>query len=271
MKKPLLGATALALCAVFSSVAYADFTLNILHINDFHSRFDLITGSNYDCNAEDDAAGDNFQGSIVVDVAGERIGIIGATTEDTPEISSPGKDVEFTDIVQYVRGASEALDADGVNKIIVLSHIGYTADMDMAATLPLLDVIVGGHSHTLLSNTDEAAIGPYPTMVTNPEGVEVLVVQAIQYGKHLGDIAITWDDNGVVTKAEGEPFLVDASVAGNDDFKTQLADLATPLAEAMNVVIGTSAGPIEGSREIRRATECEMGNLVAEAMLDRAA
>lgn len=368
MKRLLLGATALTLCAGFSGAAYADFTLNILHINDFHSRFDPITGSDSNCNAEDDAAGecfggiarlktiiddtrakyaggnslllsagDNFQGSlyyttykskvvsdffnqmgfdvvatgnhefddgpeefmkfieaaefpiiggnfdvtrdpnlagkikgsIVIEVGGEKIGIIGATTEDTPEIASPGDNVEFTDVIQYVRGASEALDAAGVNKIILLSHIGYTVDMDVAAALPLVDVIVGGHSHTLLSNTAEGAAGPYPTMVKNPDGVEVPVVQANQYGKYLGDIAITWDDNGVVTKAEGEPFLIDASVIGNEDFKTQLAALAAPISEAMDVVIGTTTAPIDGARESCRAVECQMGNLVADAMLDR--
>jgi len=370
MKRHLLGATALAACLGFSGAAYADFTLNILHINDFHSRFDPITGSNSDCNAEDDAAGecfggiarlktiiddtrakyadgntlllsagDNFQGSLyyttykskvvsdffnqmgfdvvatgnhefddgpeeflkfidaaefpiiggnfdvsrdpslagkikgsfVIEVGGEKIGIIGATTEDTPEIASPGPNVEFTDVIQYVRGASEALDAAGVNKIILLSHIGYTVDQEVAAALPLVDVIVGGHSHTLLSNTAEGAAGPYPTMVTNPDGVEVPVVQANQYGKYLGDIAVTWDDNGVVTKAEGEPFLIDASVTGNEDFKTQLAALAAPIQEAMGVVIGTTTAAIDGERTSCRAMECQMGNLVTDAMLDAVA
>ena len=370
MKNRLLCATALTLFVGFSGAAHADFTLNILHINDFHSRFDPITGSDSNCNAEDDAAGecfggiarlktiiddtrakyadgntlllsagDNFQGSlyyttykskvvsdffnqmgfdvvatgnhefddgpeefvkfieaaqfpiiggnfdvtrdpslagkikgsIVLDVGGEKIGIIGATTEDTPDISSPGDNVEFTDVIQYVRGASEALDAAGVKKIILLSHIGYTVDQDVAAALPLVDVIVGGHSHTLLSNTDEKAAGPYPTMVTNPEGVEVPVVQANQYGKYLGDIAITWDDDGKVIKAEGAPFLIDASVTANDDFKTQLASLAAPIAEATGKVIGNATADIDGARESCRVVECQMGNLVADAMLDRAA
>ena len=62
MKKLLLGATALTLCAGFSSAAYAEFTLNILHINDFHSRFDPITSSDSNCNEEDDAAGKCFGG-----------------------------------------------------------------------------------------------------------------------------------------------------------------------------------------------------------------
>ncbi|MBN9332690.1 bifunctional metallophosphatase/5'-nucleotidase [Devosia sp.] len=369
MKKLLLGASALTLCAGFSTAAHAEFTLNILHINDFHSRFDPITGSDSNCDAETDAkgecfggiarlktiiddtrakyadgnslllsAGDNFQGSlyyttykskvvsdffnqmgfdvvatgnhefddgpeeylkfieaakfpiiggnfdvtkdeglrgkvrgsIVLDVGGEKIGIIGATTEDTPEIASPG-DVEFHDVIQYVRGASEALDAAGVNKIILLSHIGYTEDLNVAASLPLVDVIVGGHSHTLLSNTAEGAAGPYPTMVTNPDGVEVPVVQANQYGKYLGDIAITWDDNGKVIKAEGEPYLIDASVTANEDFKGQLQTLLGPIEEMTSKVIGSTTEKLQGAREVCRVQECTMGNLLADAILDRVA
>src|SRR5690606_8984383 len=167
------------------------------------------------------------------------------------------------DVIQYVRGASEALDAAGVNKIILLSHIGYNQDLEVAAALPLVDVIVGGHSHSLLGSMD-GAVGPYPTMVANPAGVEVPVVQANQYGTYLGDIDITWDDNGVVTQAEGEPFLIDASVTGNEDFKSQLAELAGPIEEAMGVVIGTTTEAIEGSREVCRAMECSMGNLLAD-------
>ena len=233
------------------------------------AKFPII-GGNFDVTRDENLRG-KIKGSIVVEIGGEKIGIIGATTEDTPEIASPGDDVEFHDVIQYVRGASEALDAAGVNKIILLSHIGYNEDMQVAAALPLVDVIVGGHSHTLLSNTAEGAAGPYPTMVTNPEGVEVPVVQANQYGKYLGDITITWDDDGKVIKAEGEPFLIDATVTGNEDFKSQLADLAAPMQEAMAVVIGKATADIDGSRETCRAQECEMGNLVADAMLDRVA
>ncbi len=369
MKKILLGATALALCAGFSSAAQAEFTLNILHINDFHSRFDPITGTDSNCDAETDAAGecfggiarlktiiddtragyadgnslllsagDNFQGSLyyttykskvvsdffnqmgfdvvatgnhefddgpeeflkfieaaefpiiggnfdvtrdphlagkikgsyVIEIGGEKVGIIGATTEDTPDIASPGEFIEFNDVFEYVRDTAAALDAAGVKKIILLSHIGYTVDLQLAADVPLVDVIVGGHSHSLLGSM-EGAVGPYPTMVKNPDGIEVPVVQANQYGKYLGDIAVTWDDNGVVTKAEGQPFLIDASVTANEDFKGQLAELAEPIAELTSTVIGTATDKLEGSREVCRAMECSMGNLLADAILDRVA
>ena len=130
---------------------------------------------------------------------------------------------------------------------------------------------MGGHSHTLLSNVAENAAGPYPTMVTNPDGVEVPVVQANQYGKYLGKLTVTWDDNGVVTAAAGEPVLLDKAVVPDDGFLAQVAERGGPIQEAMGVVIGTATEAIEGSREVCRAKECAMGNLIADAILDRVA
>jgi hypothetical protein len=49
----------------------------------------------------------------------------------------------------------------------------------------------------------------------------------------------------------------------------RVAELAAPIEELKVKVIGESADAIEGSREVCRAMECPMGNLVADAMLDR--
>src|SRR6218665_1687455 len=62
MKKLLLGATALALTAGFAGAAQAEFSLTILHINDFHSRFESITGTDSTCNAEGEQKGECFGG-----------------------------------------------------------------------------------------------------------------------------------------------------------------------------------------------------------------
>lgn len=370
MKRVLFGASALVLTAGFAGPVQAEFVLNILHINDFHSRFESITGTDSTCSAEGESkgecfggvgrlktaidqkrdalkgagenvvllsAGDNFQGSlyytkyksrvvtdffnqmdfdvvatgnhefddgpaefakfietaafpiiggnfdtskdptlkgrppgvIVINVGGQQIAIVGATTVDTPEISSPGPTVAFQSVAEYVKGAVGALEAAGINKIIVLSHIGYTVDQDLAAAVPGVDVIVGGHSHTFLSNTDEKAAGPYPTLVKNPDGVDVPIVQAGSYGKYLGDIRITWDDDGKVLSAEGAPILLDVKVTPDEGFVAKVAELGVPLESLKAEVIGTATAPIEGAREICRAMECSMGNLVADAMLDR--
>src|SRR5690606_5370054 len=105
----------------------------------------------------------------------------------------------------------------------------------------------------------------------NPAGIEVPGVQANQAGKYLGDIAITWDDSAVGTKAEGEPFLIDASVTANADFADQLQELLGPIEELTSTVIGTATDKLEGAREVCRVQECSMGNLLADAILDRVA
>jgi 5'-nucleotidase len=205
----------------------------------------------------------------VIDFGGEKVGFVSVLAEDTDETSAPGDNVQFEDILVSLRGQVAGLEAAGVNKIVALTHVGYTVDQEIAANVAGIDVIVGGHSHSLLSNTDENAAGPYPTMVNSPDGTEVPIVTAYSYAKYLGDLAVTWDDNGVVKTAEGEPMLLDASVSPDEGYKARLAELSEPIEASMSEVIGTTTAAIDGARETCRAVECQMGNLVAEAMLDR--
>src|SRR5690606_18943111 len=137
-------------------------------------------------------------GTHVMEIGGEQIGFVSALAEDTDETSSPGDGVEFEDVFESLTAQVESLEAEGINKIIALTHVGYTIDMEIAANVPGIDVIVGGHSHTLLSNTDEGAAGGYPTLIEGPGGNEVPVVTAYSYGKYLGDIVVTWDAEGNV-------------------------------------------------------------------------
>lgn len=370
MKRLLLGAAALALTTGFPGAAQAEFSLRILHFNDFHSRFESITGSDSTCNAEGEAkgecfggiarlksaidtrraaateagenvvlfsAGDEFQGSlfyshyksaivsdflndldidvaatgnhefddgpeelakylaavehplvggnfdtdaepllagklpgvIVLNVGGEKIGVIGALAEDTVDTSSPGPNVKFLNVVEYVQGASTALAEGGVNKVILLSHVGLPADERIAAAVTGVDLIVGGHSHTVLSNTFEGAAGPYPTVVANPDGVDVPIVTAGAYAKFLGDLEVVWDDDGNVTSAKGDPLLLDAAVVPDPDFVARVTEAGLPLEELKAQVVGNAAAAIEGDRTVCRAVECSMGNLVADSMLDR--
>ncbi|AIC28934.1 5'-nucleotidase protein [Rhizobium etli bv. mimosae str. IE4771] len=213
--------------------------------------------------------GDRIKPSLVLDVGGQKIGIVGAVTNDTPELSSPGPNVTIEDDVQTITAAVQDLKGQGVNKIIALTHVGYPRDLAFIAKIPDVDVVVGGHSHSLLSNTDPKAEGPYPTMVDNPGGYKVPVVQAASYSKYLGDIVVNFDDNGVVKDAKGDPILIDSSFTPDPAVVTRVAELAKPIEELRKKVIGASEGPIEGDRKVCRVKECSMGNLVADAMLDR--
>lgn len=213
--------------------------------------------------------GDRIKPSIVLDVGGQKVGIVGAVANDTPELSSPGPDILIGDDVATTTAAVEELKKQGVDKIIALTHVGYPRDLAAIAKIPDVDVVVGGHSHSLLSNTDEKAEGPYPTMVDNPGGYKVPVVQAGSYSKYLGDLVVTFDDNGVVKAAKGDPILVDSSIKPDQSVLTRVAELAKPIEELRSKIIGKTEAPIDGSRDNCRAKECEMGSLVADAMLDR--
>lgn len=213
--------------------------------------------------------GDRVKPSLVIDVGGQKIGIVGAVANDTAELATPGPNITIAEDVAKISEQVQKLKQEGVNKIIALTHVGYPRDLEFIAKIPDVDVVVGGHSHTLLSNTDQKAEGPYPTLVDNPGGYKVPVVQAGQYSKYLGDLKVVFDDNGVVKESKGDPILVDSSFKPDDATLKRIDELKAPIEALKAKVVGTSEGPIEGDRKICRVKECSMGNLVADATLAR--
>ncbi|MDD3313453.1 5'-nucleotidase C-terminal domain-containing protein [Pseudodesulfovibrio sp.] len=153
---------------------------------------------------------------VVLDYAGERVGVVGLTTADTRFTSSPGPGVTFADEAASARAAVAGLTAMGVNKIILLTHVGLARDEQLAAEVPGVDVIVGGHSHTLLG--DGAKLGalglnpaaPYPVKVKGPDGGDVPVVTAWKWARVLGRLDVTFDDKGRVTACAARPLLLAA-------------------------------------------------------------
>jgi 5'-nucleotidase / UDP-sugar diphosphatase len=212
---------------------------------------------------------DKYDGYVIKEFGDQKVAVVSVLATDTDETSSPGPDITFEDEVEYLKKAVADLQGQGVNKIIVLSHVGYVRDQEIAAAVDGIDVIVGGHSHTLLSSTDDKAAGPYPTLVKNPSGVDVPVVTAYAYSKYLGDFAVVFDDNGAVKSTSGAPKLLDASVPQDEAFVAKVRELGGPLEELKKKVVGAAEAGIDGDRVNCRAKECTMGNLVADAQLDR--
>lgn len=229
--------------------------------------FPVIAG-NVDVSAEP-AVSELLQDHVVLDVNGTQVGVISALAIDTVETSSPGDNVTFTNEIEALQADVDALTEAGVGIIIALTHVGLPDDIRIAEAVTGIDVIVGGHSHTLLSATDPDRDSAYPTWITNPEGTLVPIVQAYAYSKYLGHLEVTFDDAGEVVFAQGDTILLDASVTPDADVAARVAELAGPIEATMANVIGESADMIEGDRAVCRVMECAMGNLVADAMLER--
>ncbi|MEM9500128.1 MAG: bifunctional metallophosphatase/5'-nucleotidase [Pseudomonadota bacterium] len=201
--------------------------------------------------------------SAVIEVAGQRIGLIGLVPENTGTSSSPGPNITFGPAIAAVKAEVGHLEGEGIDKIILLSHSGYDVDLRIARETRGIDVIVGGHSHTLLGRMPTAA-GPYPTMVD-----DTAVVQAYAYGKYLGRLVVTFDTYGQVADAQGAPILIDAAIPEDRLLKTRIARAAEPLEDLRRTVVGEAVAAIDGGLVSCRVQECPLGNLMAEAMLER--
>ena len=229
--------------------------------------FPVLSG-NLDLSQSNLLAG-KVQDTVILEVGGEKIGLVSALATDTVDTSSPGPNVIFKDEIEELKADVAALEAQGVNKIIALTHVGYNLDQRIAAEVPGVDLVVGGHSHTYLSASDPKRQGPYPTWVDTAAGGMVPVVQAYAYSKYLGHVELTFDDAGNLTYAGGDTIVLDAAVTPDADIAARVAELAGPIEELKARVVAESAAPIDGDRANCRAVECQMGNLVADAMLDR--
>lgn len=176
------------------------------------AKFPLIS-CNIDFSGEP-ALASRVKPYIIKEVEGFKVGIIGATTEETPIATADVGRTKFNDAIASVARAVAELEAQGVNRIILLSHLGYPHDKELASKVSGVDIIVGGHSHTLLG--DEGRLGPlglqpqgpYPTVVNSSSGAQVLVVQAWQWGEMLGTLHVRFSTGGLVESFEAAPRLI---------------------------------------------------------------
>ena len=202
---------------------------------------------------------------VVREVAGRKIGIIGATQPKAARISSPGPDISFPPIIPAIKKAVEELHAKGVDSIILLSHAGLSGDQKLAAAVPGIGVIVGGHSHVLLGNGYPEAVGPCPLPITAPDGGTTYIVTAGYWGRYLGVLHVTFDAAGKVRRAEGNPVRLDAGVPEDPGTLAEVERLGKPLEAFRAKVLGQTEGPIGAA--MCRQEECAGGDLMAEAML----
>ena len=223
--------------------------------------FPVISG-NLELSASD-LLKDRVGNHVVLEVGGKKIGVISALATDTVETSSPGPNVVFQDEIEALAADVATLEGEGVDIIIALNHVGLNKDLAIAEAVPGIDVVIGGHSHTLMTNGDDETPA-YPMMVGDTP-----VAQAYAYTKYLGHLTVTFDDDGNVTASSGDPMLLDASVEPDAGFIARIAEMGAPIEEMKTRVVAEAAEAIEGGRDVCRAMECPMGSLIADAMLDR--
>ncbi|KAJ3205759.1 hypothetical protein HDU67_008667 [Dinochytrium kinnereticum] len=200
------------------------------------------------------------------------LGIIGVTTNTTADVTTGGKGITFGNPLTAVQAEVDLLRAKGYKRIVLLSHIGYEDDLWLAANIKGLDVIMGGHTHTMLladPKKDARAGGFYPTPVTNAEGKTTYVVTAWRWGQFLGEINLNYDANDNLISVTGEPVNVTFTTPKDPIVDAKVKNWAKEFEPLVTRIIGkTTNFPLEDPRNVCRRRECAIGNLIADALLE---
>lgn len=230
-----------------------------------------ILSANLDLSEQPDLAATSLKNSTILEVNDHKIGVIGYLTPET-KILSTTENVIFKDEVESIRGEAKKLKEQGVDILIALGHSGYETDKKIAQEVEDIDLVIGGHTNTFLYRGKppdlEVPEGFYPTEVTQKNGRKVYVVQAYAYTKYLGNFSVTFDARGEVVYIEGNPILVDAKVEQAKDVLKLITDKRGPIDNMEKKVIGKTRVLIDGDSKNCRRQECNMGNLICDAMLD---
>lgn len=110
----------------------------------------------------------------------------------------------------------------------------------------------------------ETSEGEYPTIVTQANGKCVPVVQAYAFTKYLGRMQLEFDNQGNLISAIGAPMLLDSSVP-QDPVVLELLEKYRPGVLDYVSIVGTTEVLLDGSC---RRNECNLGNLITDAMID---
>ncbi|MDE6792575.1 MAG: bifunctional metallophosphatase/5'-nucleotidase [Muribaculaceae bacterium] len=138
-----------------------------------------------------------FSPYVIKKAGGKKIGFIGLNVDPESLISKHCIDVKFKDIIPEANRLAAYLKNDKkCDLVVAVTHIGYekendkTTDPELIAASRDIDIVIGGHSHTLI---DPAHPEKYPSLLPNADGKPVRVVQTGKYGKYIGKITIDLD------------------------------------------------------------------------------
>ncbi|XP_076872477.1 5'-nucleotidase [Brachyhypopomus gauderio] len=212
-----------------------------------------------------------YLASKIFTVGTEKVAVVGYTSRETPALSLPGPHLRFEEEVSSLQTEVSKLTTLGINKIIALGHSGFTVDKEIAKKVRGVDVVIGGHTNTFLYTgeppSSEVPAGPYPLMVQSEDGRQVPVVQAYAFGKYLGYLKVTFDSEGRVLKAVGNPILLDSNITEDAVIKAEVESWKVNLANYSSQYVGQTVVYLNGSFEECRFRECNLGNLLCDAMV----
>ncbi len=220
--------------------------------------------------------------SVVVEQHGESIGIIGAITPNLSFISSPRRVSVSADVAGAVGAEVRRLEAQGINKIVLISHLQeIEADLALALSLRGIDVMVAGGGDEVLANEGDRLVpgderfGPYPVIARDADGIEIPVITTGGSYGYVGRLVVGFDAGGAVVAigAESGPVRVAGgsepdAAAPDAQMQTRVIEPVIDFVDALAAeVVARSDVELDGRKARVRSGETNQGDLMADAML----
>lgn len=201
-----------------------------------------------------------FTPSTVVEIAGKKIGFVGAENPQMVSAIHPDytKDIVFED-ASFVADEVKKLQAEGVDAIVVLSHWGCTDGYDPSsvaglATIPGVSVVIDGHSHTVLYDIEQGA-----------EGEAALVTSTGEYLNNLGKVNLVFAPEGGLT-VEAE-LIPNPGVFEDHEVIHAIEAVEAMQSAELDKVAGETSVELMGERAVVRTSESNWGNLACDIFI----
>lgn len=202
--------------------------------------------------------GDNFlKNYFIKEIGGKKILIMGLSTPETLYKSHP-KNTEGLLFLDPIEIAKQIVSENRskVDFVIALSHLGqegnYTSTM-LAENVSGIDLIIDGHSH----DKGELKVG------------KTTIVQTGEYGKGLGKILLKFKDDGFTLTSSILEVKDFEDVMDNEKVLEIITAYQKEVSDIHSEVIGKTIVKLEGTRDLVRTQETNLGNLITDAILSK--
>ena len=204
--------------------------------------------------------------TVVKDFDGVKVGIIGVANDEGKDISEACPNTDFANRTKALERAAAELEKAGVKHIIAVTHVGYEADQALARAVPAIDVIVGGHTHSVLGDHPHSE-GPYPTVIAHDDGSKTLVVQAGRSTRYLGRLTVSFDDAGRIVQFRGDLEELVPSLRRDEAMHEFVVQSIEAIRADQERFVGVNTSTLPDGLDPCREGDCLSGMATADAFL----
>ncbi len=212
--------------------------------------------------------------SAVFMKGGHKFAVIGASPFDSyiNTIDKGVKPKALKDTIKAINEETKELEKQGVNKIILLSHLGYGEEGDLAVARETegVDIIVGGHTHTTIDGVNKTVPSDKKdvhklNLLLSKRNEPVMITQAGGMNQYAGYLNVVFDEKGVIKTDKLVNKLVDLNIF--EESQEANALMTQELGEKVKLTDVKGSYSAKSSY-FERNEENPLQNLYADAMLD---